>query len=276
MLSPMLPVAAQPVPPSASVVVITDVDGVLRHADTRSLAEAGPALASLNEAGTPVVLCSEHAPAELIRIQREAGLRHPFVCEGGAALYVPGGYFSDLLGLGLTGGDWEVIEFGPPRVEVAAALRRAAEASQVPVAAGADLEIDDDSSERLYTEPFRILDVGERAATRLLTVMRGAGFRCLSGPRYHLATGVPSPAHAVRLLVSLYRAASTPPVIIGVGDDWRDRALLNEVDAPVVVRNPAVDQTRLLRKVPTAYLTDAEGPAGWREAILGHCPAEPA
>jgi hypothetical protein len=62
-------------------------------------------------------------------------------------------------------------------------------------------------------------------------------------------------------------------VIIGIADDWRDRSLLREVDAAVVVRNPAVDQTRLLRKVPTAYFTEAEGPAGWTEAILGHCPA---
>jgi predicted mannosyl-3-phosphoglycerate phosphatase (HAD superfamily) len=84
---------------------------------------------------------------------------------------------------------------------------------------------------------------------------------------------VPSPAHAVRLLVSLYRAAPVPPVIVGVGDDWRDHSLLREVDAPVIVRNPAADQSRLLRKVPTAYLTDAEGPAGWTEAILGCCPA---
>ncbi len=273
MLAPLLSVAAQPVPSTASVVVITDVDGVLRHADTRALAEAGPALASLATTGTPVVLCSDHSPAELMRLQRDASLRHPFICEGGAALYVPGGYFSDLLGLGLTGGDWEVIEFGPPRVEVATALRRAAEAAQVAVAMSGDLDIDDLESERLYTEPFRPLDVGERAATRLLTAMRGAGFRCISGPRYHLATGVPSPAHAVRLLVSLYRAASTPPVIIGIGGDWRDRALLREVDAPVIVRNPAADQTRLLRKVPTAYLTEAEGPAGWCEAVLGHCPA---
>jgi predicted mannosyl-3-phosphoglycerate phosphatase (HAD superfamily) len=77
----------------------------------------------------------------------------------------------------------------------------------------------------------------------------------------------------VRLLVSLYRAAPVPPVVVGIGDDWRDRALLREVDAPVIVRNPAVDQSRLLRKVPTAYYTDAEGPSGWSEAVLGHCPA---
>jgi predicted mannosyl-3-phosphoglycerate phosphatase (HAD superfamily) len=272
MLGSLLPVEPS-LPSPASVVVITDVDGVLRHADTRSLVEAGPALASLAATGTPVVLSSEHSPAELMRLQREAGLRHPFICEGGAALYVPGGYFCDLLDLGLTGGDWEVIEFGPPRAEVAAALRRAAELTQVAVALSGEFVMDEASAERLYTEPFRILDEEERAATRLLTALRAAGYRCISGSRCQLATGVPSPAHAVRLLVSLYRAASTPPVIIGVGDDWRDRSMLREVDAPVIVRNPAVDQSRLLRKVPTAYFTNAEGPAGWSEAILGHCPA---
>jgi mannosyl-3-phosphoglycerate phosphatase family protein len=267
------------------VVVITDVDGVLRHAESHSLAEAAPALEMLAAHGVPVVLCSEHSASELMALQRTLGLCHPFICEGGAALYIPGGYFSGLQDLGVTGGDWEVIEFGVPRAEVAAALRRTAASLQIAIVTMDELSVDEVALEcrlcpaearlakdRLYTEPFKILDVGERAATRLFTAMRGAGYRCVSGPRFHQATGVPSPAHAVRLLVSLYRAWSTA-VIVGIGQDWRGRALLREVDAPIIVRSEAVDQSGLLRKVPTAYLTNAAGPAGWAEAVLGHCPA---
>jgi hypothetical protein len=40
-----------------------------------------------------------------------------------------------------------------------------------------------------------------------------------------------------------------------------------------VVRNSAVDQSRLMQNVPSAYVTQAEGPQGWTEAILGHCSA---
>jgi predicted mannosyl-3-phosphoglycerate phosphatase (HAD superfamily) len=219
-------------------------------------------------------------------LQHELGIKHPFICEGGAALYIPGGYFCDYVDLGLTGGDWEVIEFGPPRDEVKAALHRTAASLQLPVLTISDLAIEDIVAEfgvtpheaqrakqRQYTELFRVLEVGERAATRLFTAMRGVGFRCVTGLRFHQATGVTSPAHAVRLLISLYRACGDPQVIVGIGGDWRNRSLLREVDAPIVVRSEGIDQSRLLRKVPTAYLTDACGPAGWTEAILGHCSA---
>lgn len=274
----------QPQPPSAGVVVLTDVDGVLRHADTRSLAEARPAIDALVRASAPVVLCSEHTAAELMWLQRELDLHHPLICEGGAGLYIPRGYFCDLTDLGTAAGEWEVIEFGTPHVETLAALRRVAESTQVALLPFSDLSVDDVATEgglslfeahlarqRLYTEPFRILDPDARAKARLFTAMRGAGLRCVRGTRCYFASGVPDPAHAVRLLVSLYRACVDPPAIVGLAADWRDRALLQEVDAPIVVRNYAVDQTRLLRKVPTAYLTNAAGPAGWTEAILGHC-----
>jgi hypothetical protein len=58
-------------------------------------------------------------------------------------------------------------------------------------------------------------------------------------------------------------------LIVGLGEDWTDRVLLRAVDVPVVVRNGGVDQRRLLKRVPAAYLTHAAGPAGWSEAILG-------
>lgn len=85
--------------------------------------------------------------------------------------------------------------------------------------------------------------------------------------------GAPRLAHAVGLITALYRAAGTTPLIVGIGEEWRDRALLREVDAPVVVRNSAIDQIRLVRNIPSAYVTEAEGADGWIEAIVGHCPA---
>jgi predicted mannosyl-3-phosphoglycerate phosphatase (HAD superfamily) len=74
---------------------------------------------------------------------------------------------------------------------------------------------------------------------------------------------------AVRLLVSLYRVCREDALIIGIASSWRDRVLLREVDVPIVVRRDDPDQARLVRKFPTAYVTEGCGPVGWREAILG-------
>ena len=184
----------QPPSPSASVVVIADVGRLLRHPDT--LAEVRPALAELARCETHVVLCSEQEGDEIEALQRELGVRYPFICRRGAALHIPRGFFCGLPADGEAGGDWEIIDFGTPRL-----------------------------------------------------------------------------GHAVRLIATLYRAAGIAPVIIGIGEDWRDRALLREVDTPIVVRNSAFDQSRLVRNVPGAYVTGAEGSKGWTEAILGHCSA---
>lgn len=83
------------------------------------------------------------------------------------------------------------------------------------------------------------------------------------------AFGVRDPSRAVRLLASLYSVKGEEILTIGFACDWRDRALLAAVDVPVVVRTGSPDQDRLVRRLPGAYLTEACGPAGWSEAVLG-------
>lgn len=188
-----VPVALPPAE-STSLVVLTDLDGTLCDPRTHSCDGARDALALLADRRIPVVLISDRTPGELTSLQRDLGLRHPFVCEGGAALYVPRGYFREFSRLGEPRRRWDVVRFRLPR------------------------------------------DAGD----------------------------------AIRLLISLYRACSAPSVVVvGLGDDWTDRDMLREVDVPVIVRNHAIDQARLVRKLPTAYVTNAAGPGGWSEAILG-------
>jgi mannosyl-3-phosphoglycerate phosphatase len=266
----------------SSLVVVTDVDGVLRDADTGSWAEARTALQLLASHDIPLVLASGHCAAELIRLQREIGVRQPFIAEHGAALFIPQGYFADLPGLGSSAGSWEVIDFGEKRQVVCEALCQVAERLGLDVIGFSRLSAEQLAShhglssrdahlalEREYDEPFLLPRATSAEQAQLFNAMRHAGFRCFTGARFHYATGVQDPAHAIRLLMSLYRLAGDGVVVVGLGDDWTDRILLREVDVPVVVRNPAVDQRRLLRKVPAAYLTTARGPAGWSEAIVG-------
>ena len=195
----MLASAAPLAPPqtsSASVVVITDVDGILRRADIRTLAEARPALDAL--AGSALVLCSGRNAVELRAIQRELGIRHPFIADGGAALHIPVGYFC--------------------------------------VGADASAEVGSALDERYETIDFGVRRLG----------------------------------HAVRLVIALFRTCPVPPLVVGIGFEWRDRVLLREVDVPVVIRDAVLDQSALLRNVPQAYLTDACGNDGLLEVVLGH------
>jgi predicted mannosyl-3-phosphoglycerate phosphatase (HAD superfamily) len=185
--------SAQP-PAAPSLVVFTDLDGTLRDPRSHSLDEARVALALLADRRVPVVLFSDAGASEVKALQRELGLQHPFICEGGAALWVPRHYFPELPRLGEPSGKRDVVRFQSP-----------------------------------YNS-----------------------------------------GQAIRLLISLYRACCPGSVVVvGLGDDWADRDMLREVDVPVIVRNDTIDQARLIRKLPAAYVTKAAGPAGWSEAILG-------
>ena len=73
---------------------------------------------------------------------------------------------------------------------------------------------------------------------------------------------------ALRLLLSLYRMCAGDVIVVGVASHWRDRVLLREADVPIVVRCD-IDQQRLTRRFPAAYVTEQYGAAGWVEAMLG-------
>ena len=133
-----------------------------------------------------------------------------------------------------------------------------------------------------------------RPAAELLAVQRALGIRypfvADGGAALHIPAGyfpeltrigaqvdgwnivefkVPEAGHAIRLLLSLYRLCSEEVVIVALASGAQHRVLLHEVEVPVIVRNDDANQAALLREVPSAYLTVAAGPAGWREAILG-------
>ena len=178
-----------------SLVIFTAVDGlVTAPAGAASVDAAKHVVELLRTFAVPVVFITDQAPVEMMRTQEAFGVRHPFIAGGGAELYVPKGYFPDVLDTEPDESDWQVLHL-----------------------------------------QARGGDVGD----------------------------------AVRLLMALYRFGDDPVLFVGLGENWKHRALLRAVDVPVIVRNDGVDQMRLLRSIPDAYVTMAAGAAGWTEAILG-------
>ena len=177
---------------SSSIVVFTAVDGAIRRDADGSCRDVRPALDLLASKDIPVVLTSHHSAAELMALEHGLGHAHPFICDGGAHMHVPSGYFAELQDLWPEEETWHVVPLGAP-------------------------------------------DIGR----------------------------------AVRLLVSLFQLSGSDILSVGLGCSWQDRALLAAVNVPVIVRSNGPDQARLQRTVPSAYLTNATGPDGWQEAILG-------
>jgi hypothetical protein len=77
------------------------------------------------------------------------------------------------------------------------------------------------------------------------------------------------PAPAICLLVSLYRMRNQQVIVVGLGRELAEAALLRQVEIPIVVRHDSIDQALLMRELPSAYRTSAEALDGWREAVFG-------
>jgi len=264
-------------PSPASLVVFSDLDGSLLDHHTYSFDAARPALERLRAAGVPLVLCTSKTRAEITPLRDALHNTHPFISENGGAVFIPSGYFP----FQLTGAErrdgLDVIAVGDPYPDLVAALARASRSSGVgvrgfadmtaaEVAAATGLPLDDAvrARQREFDEPFEILEP-ERMADLLAAIAR-EGKRWTAGGRFHHIMGASDKAAAVRLLATLYRRQIGAVTTVGLGDAPNDASFLAEVDLPVAIASPLVDE--LLIRVPHARVTRRNGPAGWNEVIL--------
>ena len=111
--------ARPPAPETATLVNFTKVEGLLRRPTTKACDVSRAALDALVRARVPLVLVSESSATEVQALQRDLGLSHPFICDGGALLYIPAAYFSEPTEP--PPGPWEVFSVEP--ADPAAAIR---------------------------------------------------------------------------------------------------------------------------------------------------------
>jgi mannosyl-3-phosphoglycerate phosphatase len=233
-----------------TVIVFADIDDTFlaqRHAETAPDAE--DVLASQRVA---VVLCSSMTRAELEIVQQGLRIKQPFICESGAAILIPDGYFpfEVLCDRNLPG--YRVISFGRPYAEVVAVLHRVAARLDTPIVGFSDQSIDQVAKEcglslswarlaklREYDEPFRLVDPTREAHDRLWRALRSAGLGCTSrGLREHVGAPVDK-GTTIKPLIRLFRRAFGKIVTAGVGTAPFSAPLLHRVHAPFVIGTPA-------------------------------------
>lgn len=271
-----------PMKPDVTLVVFTDLDGTLLDHETYSYSPATEALGLLERKGIPLIFCSSKTRAEIELIQLDLRLRHPFISENGGAVFMPSGYFPFTPEGARNIEGYEVIEFGAPYWQLVGALHRIAGELGIRTVGFSDMSVEEVAQDcklsltearlaklREYDEPFRILRSSPAIRSRLPDAMHRTGLHCTRGGRYYHVTGVADKGLAIRRLRSLYEQAWGKVLAVGLGDSLNDVPLLQEVDIPIVVRNPVAGATtRLLRRVPTARLSSAPGPRGWNEMML--------
>jgi mannosyl-3-phosphoglycerate phosphatase len=243
------------------VIVFADIDS----APPVHLFSRGDRLAALLETlavrRITLVLCSRRTRAEVESIRQDLGIFHPFVCENGAAAFVPERYFGSELENTRKVGGYQAIEFGTPYEQVVETVRRVADRLNLRVQGFHDMSVEQVSREqglslldarlaklREYSEPFRLLSANPVAEYRLLKALSAAGLTCVTlGPFHHAGT-VSGAGGAATVLTTLYRVAFGAIVTAVVGDGL-----------------PATD---IAPRVDLRLETPARGPVDWLEAIV--------
>jgi len=265
--------------PVHRAVVFSDVDRIGVDPDAASFAAVPAALAVLARHQVAFVLCSSKTRAELEWIQQALGIRHPFIAENGAAVFVPPGYFPfgvpdtrDVAG-------YETVEFGSPYGHVVETLHGNAKRLRVEIIGFSDMSVEEVATDcglplmqarlaklREYDEPFRVLDADLRLRKRLIKALLARGLGCTNDGRYEHVGAPVDRGVGVGLLCALYGKAFGAVSTVGLGQTLNDVPMLRRVDAPFVVRTEEVGASlHLVTSVPTAKLT---GGVGWVESIL--------
>jgi mannosyl-3-phosphoglycerate phosphatase len=229
--------------PPVPVIVFAGIDS----APPVRLFDSGDRLAALLEMlavrRITLVLCSRRTRAEVESVRQDLGVYHPFVCENGAAAFVPERYFGSELENTRKVGGYQAIEFGAPYEQIVDTLRRVTDRLNLRVQGFHDMSVEQVSREhgltllearlaklREYSEPFRLLSANPVAEHRLLKALAAAGLTCVTlGPFHHAGT-VTGAGAAAAVLATLYRVAFGAIVTAVVGDGGVAADIASRVD----------------------------------------------
>jgi predicted mannosyl-3-phosphoglycerate phosphatase (HAD superfamily) len=236
----------EPVP----IVVVSAADDALRDRGPVSTARAAEALRLLRDERVALVLYSNHTRSELELIQQELGILHPFVSEGGAALFVPTGYFAQQIPGARRRAGHDVVEIGSQHADVLQRLRAAAGRNRIDMLTYSDMSVEEVAREcritllraslaklREYVEPCRPVYTGQLERPHFIRLLRGARLRAVQRGSFEHVGGLIDPAAAINLLCGLYRRVFGRFVTVGLADAGSGDGLLGLMDRRVIVHD---------------------------------------
>ncbi len=263
----------------SQTLVFTDLDGTLLDHDSYQPGPAGPLLNRLGKQQVPVIPCSSKTAAEIMPLMAELNLHGPFICENGAAVYIPTQYFAaPPAQTQKTDNHW-VKQFSPPRAFWLAVLHQLhsefpdcfasfAEMGAEKVASQTGLSLTQArlACNRHWSEPVQWLG-SEQAKKCFIARLKEQGANPLQGGRFLSVSGECDKGQAMKWLAEQYAKFHPDAEVrtLALGDGENDIAMLEAADLAVIIasshHSPPVIQHSSQR------LTSGIGPAGWAEAI---------
>lgn len=258
------------------LIIFTDLDGSLLDHENYSFAAAKPALERVQSAGIPLIITTSKTQQEVEPLQRDMGIKEPFIVENGAGIYLPRGYRNWVVKDGERRGDYTVIRIGTTYSAIRLFVEKIRERyaikgfgdmtpEEISGLTGLSAAEATRAKARGFTEPFLlgrpddIAALENLAAKDELKVTRGGRFHHLMGQRQD--KGV-----AVRIATDLFRSHSAEAITsIGLGDSENDLPMLEQVDVPVLIPRP--EKGHLEVQLPGLVRAERAGCRGWNDAV---------
>lgn len=247
-------------------VIFTDLDGSLLDHNDYNFTAAIPILDHIKQRGYPLIINSSKTRAEILPIQRALDIVQPFVCENGAAVYLP------------EHGDWDCHAFSKPRQLMLRVLRQIkqnygfnfvgfADWSTADIVAHTGLTQAEASlaAQREYTEPLLWQDTAENLQ-RFQECLAEYQLHAVQGGRFLSVMGDFDKSYGMQWLIQRYRQNHSSIVTIALGDSPNDELMLNNADIAVVIHSHRSDKLQV-EKARQVIRTELPGPAGWAWAM---------
>jgi len=248
------------------LIVFSDLDGTLLDHQTYCFEAARPALQRLKETGSLLVLASSKTASEIDELREQMGFSHcPAIVENGPGYLGPGQSPASL-------GDAAYQEIRSILADMPEALREKFEgfgdcsAEQVARMTGLTVAAARRAKKRSFSEPG-LWTGSPEALQSFFDTLRAAGLVPRRGGRFLTLSFGATKADQMFSLMSQYKPAPS----LALGDAPNDIEMLQAAHYGVIIKNrhgPGITEPGQARGGHIAR-SQAEGPVGWNEAVLG-------
>jgi mannosyl-3-phosphoglycerate phosphatase len=229
--------------------VASDLDGSLLDHQDYTYEAAKPVLQLLEEMRIPLVLASSKTRAEMLELRAELGNEHPFISEGGAAVWIPEQYFTRPPADTVSRDGYRVREFAPPREHWIAALNElrrrlpdqfldfaSAGTEGIVAMTGLTAVQADRANQRDYSEPVQWRGDEEGLAIFLRELQR-AGASVARGGRFYSIAGDCDKGQAWNWLREQYARAAGMSAVrdLTIGDAGNDVPMLEIAEHALLI-----------------------------------------
>ncbi len=261
---------------SKQYIIFTDLDGTLLNHSDYLYKDALPALNLIKKEKIPLIFTTSKTRAEVELLQREIGIKEPFIVENGGGIFFPKGYRNFniegeeregyiLLKLGV---DYGHIRDVFKKLKVRYPIKGFGDMTvyEVSEITGLPIEMATLAKEREFTEPFileneNLLPLLEKEVKKYrLKITKGGRF-------YHLIGENQDKGKAVNITKDIFVKNSWKnSKTVGLGDSKNDIPLLETVDIPVLIKKESGSYEDI--NLPNLIKSMHSGSKGWNEVIL--------